>query len=249
MVKILDFGLNKATSDDGVDYSLTHQGQMLGTPDYIAPEQVLNAQSVDIRADIYSLGCTLYYLLSGGPPFRGDSLFEVLQAHHSMEAKPLTQLRPELPSELVGVVAKMMAKEPGRRFQTPAEVAHALTPFFKKGTVASLSATRREKGDRGFECPADFGGPTPQGNDANGTRRGERAWGIALQSGPNMGCRRRGRRGRAVGGDVGRPGTRAVEERHLDPTDSGPSPKAALAAGVSETHFGRWRPTPPTSMS
>ena len=59
---------------------------MLGTPDYIAPEQIRDAQSADIRADIYSLGCTLYYLLTGGPPFQGDSLYDIFQAHHSMDA-------------------------------------------------------------------------------------------------------------------------------------------------------------------
>ena len=63
-------------------------GQMLGTPDFIAPEQIADAQSADIRADIYSLGCTLYYLLSGGPPFPGETLYDVLQAHHSMDARP-----------------------------------------------------------------------------------------------------------------------------------------------------------------
>jgi serine/threonine protein kinase len=138
-VKILDFGLNKATTDDAVDHSLTREGQMLGTPDYIAPEQTLDAQSVDIRADIYSLGCTLYYLLTARPPFRGGSLYEVLQAHHSSEATALNLVRPEVPIELALVVAKMMAKHAAQRFQTPAEVASALAPFFKKGNVASLS--------------------------------------------------------------------------------------------------------------
>ena len=66
---------------------------MLGTPDYIAPEQTLDAQSADIRADIYSLGCTLYYLLKGGPPFQGSSLFEILQSHQSKEARPLDLVR------------------------------------------------------------------------------------------------------------------------------------------------------------
>ena len=74
IVKVLDFGLAKATSEGQVDSGLTREGQMLGTPDYIAPEQIRDAQSADIRADIYSLGCTLYYLLTGGPPFRGDNL-------------------------------------------------------------------------------------------------------------------------------------------------------------------------------
>jgi serine/threonine protein kinase len=131
IVKVFDFGLAKVTSEGQTDSGLTREGQMLGTPDYIAPEQIRNAQSADIRADIYSLGCTFYYLLSGGPPFRGEHLWDVYQAHFSMEAGPLNLIRPEVPVELAAVVAKMMAKEPGRRFQTPGEVSRALTPFFK----------------------------------------------------------------------------------------------------------------------
>ena len=131
IVKVLDFGLAKVTSEGQTDSSLTREGQMLGTPDYIAPEQIRDAQSADIRADIYSLGCTFYYLLTGGPPFRGEHLWDVYQAHFSMDAGPLNLVRPEVPVELAAVVAKMMAKEPGRRFQTPGEVARALTPFFK----------------------------------------------------------------------------------------------------------------------
>jgi serine/threonine protein kinase len=137
VVKVLDFGLAKVTSEGQDDSNLTREGQMLGTPDYIAPEQIRDAQSADIRADVYSLGCTLYYLLTGGPPFRGDHLWDVYQAHISMNASPLNLVRPEVPVELAAVVAKMMAKEPARRFQAPAEVARALTPFFKP------AATRR----------------------------------------------------------------------------------------------------------
>ena len=110
---------------------------MVGTPDYIAPEQIRDAKSADIRADIYSLGCTLYYLLTGGPPFRGEHLWDVYQAHFSMQAAPLNLVRPEVPVELAAVVAKMMAKEPGRRFQTPGEVAQALMPFFKPAGAAT----------------------------------------------------------------------------------------------------------------
>jgi serine/threonine protein kinase len=132
-IKILDFGLAKATQEAPIDGGLTREGQMLGTPDYIAPEQSLNAQKADIRADIYSLGCTLYYLLTGGPPFQATSLYEILQAHHSMDATPLNLARPEVPVELAGLVAKMMAKEPESRFQTPGEVAQAIKPFFKPG--------------------------------------------------------------------------------------------------------------------
>ncbi|MGO9914676.1 MAG: protein kinase domain-containing protein [Isosphaeraceae bacterium] len=135
-IKILDFGLAKVTREQKVDAALTSEGQALGTPDFIAPEQIVDAQSADIRADIYSLGGTLYYLLAGRPPFEAASLYDMYQAHISREADPLNLVRPEVPAELAALVAKMMAKDPARRFQTPAEVAEALAPFFKTGSQA-----------------------------------------------------------------------------------------------------------------
>ena len=137
VVKVLDFGLAKVSSEDQRDNALTREGQMLGTPDYIAPEQIRDAQSADIRADIYSLGCTFYCLLSGKPPFVGQHPWDVYQAHFSMAANPLNLVRPEVPVELAALVAKMMAKEPERRFQEPREVAHALKPFFKSDAATS----------------------------------------------------------------------------------------------------------------
>ena len=113
VVKVLDFGLAKATRESPLDGGLTHEGQMLGTPDFIAPEQIRDAQSAGIQADIYSLGCTLYYLLTGGPPFQAASLYDLLQAHFSMDAQPLNLVRPEVPAELAALVAKMMAKDAG----------------------------------------------------------------------------------------------------------------------------------------
>jgi serine/threonine protein kinase len=142
-VKVLDFGLAKVTREQKVNLRLTSEGQALGTPDYIAPEQIIDAPSADIRADIYSLGGTLYHLLTGRPPFQADSLYDMFQAHISREADPLNFVRPEVPAELAALVAKMMAKDRARRFQTPGEVAEALTPFFKKGNVAS-KGTRLE---------------------------------------------------------------------------------------------------------
>jgi formylglycine-generating enzyme required for sulfatase activity/serine/threonine protein kinase len=141
VIKILDFGLAKATREGPVERELTHEGQMLGTPDYIAPEQTLNAQNADIRADIYSLGCTLYYVLTGGPPFQAASLYEILQAHHSMEALPLNLARPDVPVELAALVAKMMAKEPDRRFQAPLAAAEALKRCFRRGAAGAAAAT------------------------------------------------------------------------------------------------------------
>jgi formylglycine-generating enzyme required for sulfatase activity/serine/threonine protein kinase len=139
VIKVLDFGLAKLRSEGPTDGTLTHEGQMLGTPDFIAPEQIRNARDADIRADIYSLGCTLYYLLTGAPPFKGTSLYDILQAHFSANAQPLNLARPDVPVELAALVGKMMAKEPERRFQEPKQVARALAPFFKKGVAALQS--------------------------------------------------------------------------------------------------------------
>ena len=144
IVKILDFGLAKATSEKVLDAGLTKSGQVLGTPHYIAPEQTLNAQKADIRADIYSLGCTLYYLLAGSPPFRGESMFAILQAHHQAEAPPLNQIRGDVPAELMTVVSTMMAKDPNRRYQTPLDVAKALKRFFKAGVSASVQNVQKQ---------------------------------------------------------------------------------------------------------
>jgi serine/threonine protein kinase len=134
-VKILDFGLAKATREQRVDSALTREGQALGTPDFIAPEQILDATNVDIRADIYSLGGTLYYLLTGRPPFVAKSLYDIYQAHISQNARPLNLVRPEVSSELAALVAKMMAKDPDRRFQTPGDLAQSLKPFFQRPRV------------------------------------------------------------------------------------------------------------------
>ena len=150
IVKVLDFGLAKATREKADDTGLTGEGAMLGTPDYIAPEQTMDAANADILADIYSLGCTLYYLLTGAPPFKGRSVYEVLQAHHSTEARPLNLLRPEVPEELAAVVCKTMAKDPAQRYQTPAEVVRALAAFIKPG---AKGASQKPSQDLSFGEP------------------------------------------------------------------------------------------------
>ena len=108
---------------------LTTAGSVMGTPDYIAPEQARDAHSADIRADIYSLGCTLHFLLTGEPPFEADNVVAKLKAHAEQSPPALTTLRNDVPAELSQVVTRMMAKNPAERFQTPAAVAEALAPF------------------------------------------------------------------------------------------------------------------------
>jgi formylglycine-generating enzyme required for sulfatase activity/serine/threonine protein kinase len=131
-VKVLDFGLAKATSEKAVLIDLTGSNQMLGTPDYMAPEQALDAQKADIRADIYALGCTLYFLLTGKPPFAATSLANILLAHQQENARPLNLVRPDVPVEVAAIVGKMLAKDPRKRYQTPGEVARELAPFFQQ---------------------------------------------------------------------------------------------------------------------
>ena len=111
---------------------------VLGTPDYIAPEQARDPRQADIRANVYSLGCTLYYLLAGEVPFPGETITEKLAAHGECVATPLGELRAEVPAEVVAIADRMMAKEPGERYQTPVEVARALVPFAPKKKQAPM---------------------------------------------------------------------------------------------------------------
>jgi WD40 repeat protein len=128
-VKILDFGLACFASEVASAAGLTGTGVVLGTVDYIPPEQADNARQADIRSDIYSLGCTLYHLLAGQPPFPTGTPIQKVMAHVQKQPQPLTELRDDLPEGLMPVLERMMAKNPKHRYQTPAEVAVALEPF------------------------------------------------------------------------------------------------------------------------
>ena len=128
-VKILDLGLVRSRhfEDDGeAGLTRVHDDGILGTIDYLSPEQAIDSHTVDIRSDIYSLGCTLYFLLSGVPPFYKGSLAERLLAHQTQTPTPISIPRPEIPKELAQIVTKMLAKRPEHRYQAPGEVADAL---------------------------------------------------------------------------------------------------------------------------
>ena len=101
----------------------------MGTPDYAAPEQFRDAHKADARLDVYSLGCTLYHLIAGRPPFPGSSLSEKVQVHETKEPTPLHESSPDMPAGVALVVQKMTAKRPADRFQSMAEVAQALAPY------------------------------------------------------------------------------------------------------------------------
>jgi len=129
VVKILDLGLGRLhkTVNGAVSQVVTPTGAvMMGTPDYLAPEQAANFHAADIRADIYGLGCTFYYLLTGQPPFRGGSIAEKVAKHLMEEPAPVASFRSDLPAGLTAVLRRMLAKDPAQRFQSPAEVIAAL---------------------------------------------------------------------------------------------------------------------------
>jgi serine/threonine-protein kinase len=149
-VKILDWGLARLHQSSGQPESSgawIQPGTLIGTADYLAPEQAKNAHNVDIRADIYSLGCTFYYLLTRRPPFPGSSLMQKLLNHEQAEPTPVQELRPDLPDALPPVLQKMMAKRPEDRHQIPLRVAVALTPFCAPSRPPS-SLLRRPALDR-----------------------------------------------------------------------------------------------------
>ena len=139
VVKILDMGVARLHQlggqlEDSLT-TLTQDGAVLGTPDYVAPEQLEDAHRADVRADLYSLGCTFYYLLTGQVPFPGTKLLQKLDQHRWSTAPAVNQLRPDVPAALAELVARLMAKRPADRCQAPAELAAALDQFARTGAL------------------------------------------------------------------------------------------------------------------
>jgi serine/threonine protein kinase len=129
IVKILDMGLARFFHDEEDILTKKYDENVLGTADYLAPEQALDSHSVDIRADIYSLGATFYYCLTGRTPFSEGTVAQKLIWHQTRQPKSIRTIRPEVPEELVAVIERMMSKDPSQRYQTPTAVADVLEPF------------------------------------------------------------------------------------------------------------------------
>ncbi len=133
VVKVSDFGIAmlRDHGPDGDPAGPRPKGDagVVGTPDYVAPEQARDMNRADIRSDLYSLGCTFYFLLSGRVPFPGGDSLEKLVRHGTEEPAPVESLRPDVPEGVAALVRRLMAKDPARRFQAPADLEEALAPF------------------------------------------------------------------------------------------------------------------------
>jgi serine/threonine-protein kinase len=182
-VKILDMGLARLTDPaTGTEAThLTQIGTIMGTPDYIAPEQAANSRTCDIRADIYSLGCTFYYLLAGQPPFPTGTLIEKLLSHKQDTPTPVEEARrsrlsadsaepAHVPQAVQAILNKMMAKKPQDRFQTPGEAAETLADVVRD--LAEDATEVGVKAERTFLeaddlVPIDFDGVDTAAGDTN----------------------------------------------------------------------------------
>ncbi|TWT58025.1 Serine/threonine-protein kinase PrkC [Thalassoglobus neptunius] len=170
VVRMMDLGLAKAFRKDE-DFSLTvaNDEKVLGTADYLAPEQAVDSHNVDTRADIYALGCTFYFLLAGRPPFNEGTLAQRLLAHQSKTPKPVHRIKKDVPVELSDLIMRMMAKDPKKRVQTAQAVADELSAWLETNeeepsgdsfaqletpTVESL--LRSNRGDGNDDAPEEL---------------------------------------------------------------------------------------------
>jgi serine/threonine protein kinase len=141
-VKVLDLGLARHLHEPDAGERTTAQGEFLGTLDYVAPEQCTDPHAVDIRADVYGLGCTLYELLAGQPPFAGPdhgSIYLKMKAHVEVPVPPIREPRPDVPERLASALGRMLAKDREGRFASPADVVRAVQPFAVGADLAVLA--------------------------------------------------------------------------------------------------------------
>ena len=138
--KLVDMGLARLHQVESSNEDITASGVTLGTFDYISPEQARDPRAADVRSDIYSLGCTLYFMLCGRPPFPDGTVLQKLLSHNSDRPPDMRRYRPDLPDEVVDVVNRMLAKQPSGRYQTPADLMNELVLLAQKYQLTLVAA-------------------------------------------------------------------------------------------------------------
>jgi len=188
-IKILDLGLARFSQETGkASLTVTHNENVLGTADYLAPEQARDSHGVDMRADVYSLGCSLYFLLTGHAPFCEGTLPQRLAAHQSQSPPDIRIDRPDAPEDLIQICLKMMAKRPSQRYQSMAEVSATMTDWLiahghatesgaaiSSARMAALSGTNLAAGRSGLQTKAQGGSSAVRVIDGTETVRPDAA--------------------------------------------------------------------------
>lgn len=149
VVRVLDLGLARFSNEEQASLTILHDENVLGTADYLAPEQAVDSHGVDGRADIYSLGCSLYFCLTGHPPFDEGTLPERLLKHQKDPPPPIKKDRPDVPNDLVTICLKMMAKKPSARFQTMEHVYHYLSKWLIVHGYRTDGTAEKSRGSSG----------------------------------------------------------------------------------------------------
>jgi eukaryotic-like serine/threonine-protein kinase len=144
IVKVLDFGISK--SNEATTSGLTQTSNVLGSPQYMSPEQMMSSKDVDVRADIWALGVILYELVTGAPPFVAETMAEIVYMVTQRDAPPLLERRPDLPPALGAVLTRALSRDPAGRFADVAELAAALAPFGPPRSEISLERIARVLG-------------------------------------------------------------------------------------------------------
>jgi serine/threonine protein kinase len=225
IVKVLDMGLARFFHDEEDLLTKKYDESVLGTADYLAPEQAEDSHTVDIRADIYSLGATFYFCLTGKPPFAEGTAAQKLIWHRTRQPKALRTLRPEVPEGMAAVVDKMMAKASAQRYATPQEVADALGPWTRTpippppdSEMPQLSPAAMGNGPpesgAGSSTAARPAAPT----EATPTQR--RTWVVPGSASPTP---------------SGVPPTNPVREPRKNTPPAGPAPRAVAADALPAT--------------
>jgi serine/threonine-protein kinase len=181
LIKLLDFGIAKLRSSKELQGSLTRPGVMMGTPEYMAPEQAYAADSVDVRADVYSVGAMLYEMLAGQRPAQGEDPLEIAAFIMAQKVPRLSQVDRTIPERLADVVHRAMAPMPADRFTTASELRAALTPL--TGSIPPAVATPPGRGVPAT-LPPDAGAPAADGAARAKTQAGTSAR-VAYAATPN----------------------------------------------------------------
>lgn len=171
LVKVSDFGLARLAAPTSNYHGLnqapgtifTRDNTVMGTPDYLSPEQSRSLHKTDIRSDLYSLGCTFYFLLTGSVPYPGGTALEKLIRHSTERPEPISTYRSDVPAAVVAILNRLMARHPDDRFQTPAELADALQPYAVGGPTPWACARAAEGLDVAASLLAD---PEPAGKES-----------------------------------------------------------------------------------